>query len=249
MKGPSALLQLLLLAALWPPAIKAQVETEPETLSGRPLSYSNLARLPYRQLIKIAQSDSRSKPEAESYRLRIQSRNSLVSSRDIELYLDVKDAPIILVVDYDGFVEVPHNRKLLDLNPDLVANQPRGTLNIFVDLELPKVDPPEIKEGKVEYRELFRPLMTIKDEMRKVDPMFGMTGQQQFVLEVETGGEPLKITRELGARTFTPDDDGKVYMIMESYLFEENPIVSIPDDAKIQVLPKSPQEIEEIRSK
>ena len=101
----------------------------------------------------------------------------------------------------------------------------------------------------MEYRELFRPLMTIQEEMRKVDPTFGLTGQQQFVLEVETGGEPLKITRELGARTFTPNEDGKVYMIMESYLFEENPIVSIPDDAEMQVLPKSPEQIEEIRSK
>ena len=249
MKGLPVLLPFLLLAALSLPATRAQEEKEPETLSGRPLSHSNLARLPYRQLIKIAQSDSRSRPEAESYRLRIQSRSSLVSSRDIELYLDVKDAPVILVVDNDGFVEVPHHKKLLDLNPDLVANQPRGTLNIFVDLELPKVDPPKIKGGKVEYRELFRPLMTIQEEMRKVDPTFGLTGQQQFVLEVETGGEPLKITRELGARTFTPNEDGKVYMIMESYLFEENPIVSIPDDAEMQVLPKSPEQIEEIRSK
>ena len=41
----------------------------------------------------------------------------------------------------------------------------------------------------------------------------------------------------------------QVYMIMESYLFEENPIVSIPDDAEMQVLPKSPEQIEEIRSK
>jgi len=249
MKGLPALLIIVLITPLSVPVIRAQEKKEPETLSGRPISYSNLARLPYRQLIKIAQSDSRSKPDAKNYRLRIQSRNSLISSSDIELYLDVKDAPTILVVDNEGFVEVPHNEELIELNPDLVANQPRGTLNIFVDLELPQVDPPKIKNGQVEYRELFRPLMTIQEEMRKVDPTFGLTGQQQFVLEVNTGGEPLKITRKLGSRTFSPNDEGKVYMIMESYLYEENPTVSIPDDAKMQVLPKSPEEIEEIRSR
>lgn len=227
----------------------AQDRESLETLSGRPLSYSSLARLPYRQLIKIAQSDSRSEVNAEAYRLKIESRNSLVSSRDIELYLDVKGAPLILVVDNDGFVEVPLNEKLMELNPDLVANQPKGTLNIFVDLEIPKVDPPKIKDGEVDYRELFRPLLAIQKEMRKVDPIFGLAGQQQFVLEVDTEGTLLKITRELGSRSFRPNKDGKIYMILESYLFEENPTVTIPDDAKIQVLPKTSEEIEEIRSR
>jgi hypothetical protein len=138
---------------------------------------------------------------------------------------------------------------MMELNPDLVANQPKGTLNIFVDLEIPKVDAPKIKDGKVDYRELFRPLIAIQKEMRKVDPIFGLAGQQQFVLEVDTEGTALKITRELGSRTFRPNEDGKIYMILESYLYEENPTITIPEEAKIQVLPKSPEEIEEIRSR
>ena len=38
-------------------------------------------------------------------------------------------------------------------------------------------------------------------------------------------------------------------MIMESYLYEENPQVEIPDKAKMNVLPASPEEIDEIRSR
>lgn len=227
---------------------KGEKESTPETLSGRPLNYSNLARLPYQQLIKIAQSDARSKPNAESYRLRIQSRNPSVKSEDIELFLNRKDGPLVVVVDNDGFLEVPHNEELIEENPDLVANQPRGSLNIYVDLEVPKVSPPKIVDGKVEYNELFRPLLEIQKEMRKVDPTFGLTGQQ-FVLEIETGEEPIKITRALGSRTFRPNSRGKVYMIMESYLLEENPIVEIPNEAKMNVLPASPEEIEDIRSR
>lgn len=220
----------------------------PETLSGRPIDFANLARLPYRQLIKIAQSDARSEPNAESYKLRIQSRNSAVKSSDIELFLDLKDGPLVVVVDDQGFLEVPHTKELLEANPDLIANQPRGTLNIYVDLEVPKVSPPNIVDGKVKYQELFRPLVEIQKEMRKVDPTFGLSGQQ-FVLEIETGEEPIKITRSLGSRTFRPNSRGKVYMIMEAYLYEENPDVEIPDDAKMNVLPASPEEIEDIRSR
>lgn len=221
----------------------------PETLSGRPLSYGDLARLPYAQLLRIAQSDVRAKPDAESYKLRIESRNPNVKPTDIELFLDIEDKPLVLPVDGDGFVEVPHTAALVATNPDLVANQPRGSLNIFVDLEVPRVSPPEIKDGKVAYQELFRPLVEIQTEMRKVDPSFGLSGQQQFVLEIETGEAPIKITRALGSRTFRPNSRGKVYMIMESYLYEENPQVEIPNDAKMNVLPATPEEVDEIRSR
>lgn len=220
----------------------------PETLSGRPLDFNNLARLPYQQLIKIAQSDARSDTEAEEYRLRIQSRDSTVSSSDIELFLDLEEGPLVLVVDNDGYVAVPFTDDLMDANPDLIANQPRGSLNIYVDLEVPKVTPPEIKDGKVAYQELFRPLVEIQNEMRKVDPTFGLSGQQ-FVLEIETGEDPIKITRDLGSRTFRPNSQGKVYMIMESYLYEENPEVEIPNEVKMNVLPASQEEIDDIRSR
>ncbi|MEM6278415.1 MAG: hypothetical protein AAF733_02980 [Verrucomicrobiota bacterium] len=220
----------------------------PETLSGRPLDYSNLARLPYQQLIKIAQSDARSDQGADEYRLRIQSRNAAVQSKDIELFLDLEDGPLVLVVDNEGYVTVPFREDLMDANPDLIANQPRGSLNIYVDLEVPKVSPPEIKDGQVAYQELFRPLVEIQNEMRKVDPTFGLTGQQ-FVLEIETGEEPIKITRDLGSRTFRPNSNGKVYMIMEAYLYEENPLVEVPDDVKMNVLPASQEEIDDIRSR
>jgi hypothetical protein len=226
----------------------AEVAT-PETLSGRSLAFNELARLPYQQLLRIAQSDARAKSDATSYKLRIQSRNPKITPKDIELFLDVKDKPLVLVIDNDGFVEVPHNKELVDANPDLVANQPRGSLNIFVDLEVPRVSPPEIKDGKVAYQELFRPLVEIQAEMRKVDPTFGLSGQQQFVLEIETGEKPIKITRALGSRTFRPNARGKVYMIMEAYLYEENPQVEVPDGAKMNVLPASPEEIDEIRSR
>jgi hypothetical protein len=230
------------------PSPAAEVAT-PETLSGRSLAFNELARLPYQQLLRIAQSDARAKSDAASYKLRIQSRNPKITPKDIELFLDVKDKPLVLVIDNDGFVEVPHNKELVDANPDLVANQPRGSLNIFVDLEVPRVSPPEIKDGKVAYQELFRPLVEIQAEMRKVDPTFGLSGQQQFVLEIETGEKPIKITRDLGSRTFRPNARGKVYMIMEAYLYEENPQVEVPDGAKMNVLPASPEEIDEIRSR
>jgi len=222
----------------------------PATLGKKtPLDLQNLARLPYKQLMKIAQSDMRQTKNAKSYKLKIQSSLPGVKSSDIQLFLDVPEKPVVLVVDNDGFVEVPNSVNLYNINPDLVANQPRGTLSISVEMEVPKSKPPKIVDGKVAYRELFRPLVEIETEMKKVDPTFGLTGQQQFVLEIETGKEPIKITRAFGSRTYRPNSKGKIYMIKEAYLYEENPTVQIPDGVKMNVIPASPEEIEDIRSK
>ncbi len=38
-------------------------------------------------------------------------------------------------------------------------------------------------------------------------------------------------------------------MIKETYLYEENPKVEVPNEVKMNVIPASPAEIEEIRSR
>jgi len=221
----------------------------PESASLGEDRYPGVAALPYQQVIRIARSDMNNDEEAEKYRLRIQSRLPGVKPADIELFLDTEKGPVFVLVDNEGFIEVPNSAALHAENPHLVSNQPKQTLNIFVDLELPKVTPPKIEDGKVAYRELFRPLIEIQEEMRKVDPTFGLRGRQQFVLEIETGEDPIKITRAFGTRTFRPNSRGKVYMVFESYLFEENPTVEIPDEIKMNVLPVSPEEFEDIRAR
>src|SRR5690606_14303928 len=76
-------------------------ESLPVPLAERPRPRDNLARLPYAQLLRIAQSDMRAKPDADSYRLRIQSRIPSVKTEDIELYFDIQDKPLYLPVDGD----------------------------------------------------------------------------------------------------------------------------------------------------
>ena len=203
----------LIVASLFLPVIRggivAQEETTTETLSGRSLAANDLARLPYSQLLRIAQSDARAAKDAKSYKLRIQSRNSAVTAKDIELYLDVKDAPLVLVVDNDGFVEVPHTQELVASNPDLVANQPRGSLNIFVDLDVPRVSPPEIKDGKVAYQELFRPLVEIQTEMRKVDPNLDSPDSSNSSWKLRPGRSLSKSQGLLGREPIVPTKRAK----------------------------------------
>ena len=222
----------------------------PKTLSNLPPEYQDRAIIPYADLVKIAQSDFRVEKNAESYKLRIWSKNPTVKPEDIDLFLHLEDGPLVLAVDNDGYLEVPNRADLLEENPFLVTNQPKQTLNLGLNVSIPKFSPPKIVDGKVEYQELFRPLVEAHEELRKVNPSFGLDpGGDQFVLVVETGEEPIKITRSFGSRTFRPNQRGEVFMIMESYLYEENPVVEVPNDAKVKVIPANPEEVEDIRSR
>ncbi|NNE91971.1 MAG: hypothetical protein HKN23_10020 [Verrucomicrobiales bacterium] len=206
------------------------------------------AKLPYQDLIKIAQSDASQPKDAKIYTLQISSTRAGVKPSEIELFIDTPDVPMVLPVSEEGYFQVPYSIDMYEQNPHLVANQPKGSLNISVKLALPKVDPPKIVDGKVRYQELFRPLLEMAKAMAKVDQSFGKAGNQQFALEIITGTEPIHVNRALGQRTISPNTDGKIYMIYERLLFEENPEISVPLKTTVNVRPVSPREAALIRA-
>ncbi len=206
------------------------------------------AKLPYQELIKIARSDSTQPKDAQIYILKIASLLEGVKPDEISLFLDLPDVPMILPVSEDGFFQVPFSLDLHEKNPLLVANQPKGTLSISVQLELPKVDPPKVTDGKVRYKELFRPIVQMAEGMKKVDPQFGKDDQQQFALEIVTGEEPVVVKRALGSRTLRPNAEGKVYMVYERLLYEENPEIVVPDKITVNVRPVTAREAVMIRA-
>ncbi len=203
------------------------------------------ATLPYRHLMRIAQSDRAREKDAESYRLRIASSIGTAPEK-IRLVIDSREGAIPLLVDDQGFFEVPNTLDLLAENPLVVTNQPRGTLNISVSLEVPPFDPPEIEDGKVPYRELFGPLIELQEVVRKVNPTFGLPGNGQLALSIETD-QPIRITRDFGTRTFRPKD-GIVLMVLEAYLLEENPVVEIPGKVEMNLRPVTDRQAEEIKA-
>jgi hypothetical protein len=213
----------------------------------------DLAAMPYRHLIKLAQGEN-GKSDAESYKMSISSTLG-VSPEKIELLLQTGPAPLHLIVDDKGFFEVPNTVTLFAQNPLLVANQPRGTLNISFKLEVPPFDPPKIENGRIKYTKLFEPVIKMQNEVRRVDPTFGLMGKDQFALVIKTV-QPIKVNREMGggdkkvtgSRTYRPIK-GVIYMIMEAYMFEDDPMVEIPDkNVQMELQPVSAKDAERIKA-
>ena len=215
------------------------------------IDFGKQAKIPYEALIKIAQSDATQPQDAKIYTLRISSKIGSVKPDKIELYLDRENGPQILKVDPNGFFSVPHDELLLKENPELVSNQPKGSLNLEVKLSLPKPELPKITDGRVRYQALFQPILDLNESMRKMDPNFGRAGHQQFAIEVKTGAEGgVRLQRQFGARTLQPDAAGQIWFVFDPILFDENPEIQVmPLDAEFAVRPVTAEQATEIRSR
>lgn len=215
------------------------------------IDFDNIAKIPYAALIKIAQSDAAQPKDAEIYTLRISSKIETVVPGQIELFLDREEAPQVLKVDANGYFMVPHNAELLAENPDLVSNQPKGSLNLEVKLSLPKPELPEITGGRVKYTALFDPIIQLNEAMQKVDPNFGRPGQQQFAIEIATGAEGwVKVQREFGAKTMAPDKTGNIWLIFEQLPYDEDAEIQImPMDSELSVRPVTAAQAADIRAR
>lgn len=209
--------------------------------------------MPYRHLIKLAQGGS-TDAEMSSFKLKISSSLESVRPEQIELLLDTKDFPTHLLVDDQGIFEVPYTKELFEENPMMVANQPRGTLNLALSLEVPPFNPPKVKDGQIKYKDLFEPLLELQNHVRKLDPTFGLMGKSQFALKIITD-EPIRIHREMGtgaksvkgSRTFRPIN-GIVYLFLEAYMFKDDPVVEIPGKVQIEIKSFPPDVVEKIKA-
>ena len=204
------------------------------------------ATLPYQELIKIAQRDASQSKESEVYVMKISSRRGVAAS-EIQLFLDRPDQPMMLPIDASGYFQVPHNEALHAENPDLVSNQPKGSLDLELKVSIPKTAPPKVVDGRVNYQELFRQLREMEMTMKSVDRNFGKANEQQLALQILTNGEPITIEREFGKREI-PATNGSVWLVYEIILAEENPAVKVPDQASINIRPVTAEQALSIRA-
>ena len=213
---------------------------------------NNPATLPYAALIKIAQTDANqadaSQPDVVTvYTLKISSKQGIPPSL-FQLHLDRKSGPQKLEVDQFGFFQVPYNKELVEENPNLVTNQPKGSLNLQVKLSLDKPEWPKPVDGQVTYQSLFDPVLKLNKQMQQVDPLFGEPDQQHFAIRIKSSKEStVKIIRSYGARTLAADEQGHIWLIYEKLLYEENPKIHVPAGAEFGALPITPQQAMAIR--
>ncbi len=222
--------------------VSAQDAAAPES-SAKP---QEIAQLPYQALVGIARNNADRPKDGEKMMLRISSSEE-VAVEEIKLTIMQVEGELPIKIDENGDFEVPFSDALYDENPMVVSNQPKGTMNLKVMIDLKEVRP-KVVDGKVKYRDLFSQLLELQTKMRGLDPNFGTPGYETLAIQVVTGGEPVVILRKLGSREIAADEAKTVWMVYDLLLFEENPDVKIPEKAEVSIKPVDARTAVEIRA-
>jgi len=206
-----------------------------------------IAQLPYQALVSIARNNADRPSDGEKMMLRISSSEE-VPVEEIKLTVMRADGEVPIEIDDNGDFEVPFSDGLYDENPMVVSNQPKGTMNLKVMIDIKEVRP-KVVDGKVKYQDLFRQVLELQKKMRELDPNFGAPGYETLAIQIVTGGEPVVILRKLGSREIAADEAKTVWMVYDLLLFEENPDVKIPENAEVSIKPVDARTAVEIRAK
>lgn len=235
-----------LMFTLWMFGIASAGMAQTDSSSER---HDHLAQLPYHELVKISQSDS-SQPKGKDTLTFVLASNKNVPFDQIALTLLLKKGPMSLPIDSKGHFTVPFSDQLMDENPLMMSNQPRGSLSLKFTLvvpELGKIEPPKVVDGKVKYQEVFQSLLRFKEAMKKVDSKFGEDGSQQLAVQCVTGGKGVTIHQQFGTRTIKAGSDGVVWLLYDARLFQENPDISVPPGTEFNLRPVSPGKVKKIK--
>lgn len=230
LKSLTPLLFGIALATLYP-ADWASAQNTPASES--PAKPAEVAQLPYQALVGIARNNADRPNDGEKMMLRISSSED-VAVEAIKLIIVRAGGETPVEIDENGDFEVPFSDALYDENPMVVSNQPKGTMNLKVMIDLKEMRP-KVVDGKVKYRDLFSQLLELQKKMRELDPNFGTPGYETLAIQIVTGGDPVVVMRKLGSREIAADEAKTVWMVYDLLLFEENPDVKIPDKAEVSI--------------
>jgi len=126
-------------------------------------------------------------------------------------------------------LEFPHDNELLRENPDVVANQPKGALQLWVFMQIP---PPEgltfrynrLGDGVAEMNKAIHAqagmvLSVIAPKIKGVI-FFPNAGAGKATVEIESAA---------GVKQYTADKAGRVKLRLEKALMTENPEIKVSE--------------------
>lgn len=213
------------------------------------------SRLPYASVCRVVATDWKSLPGLtnQEIRLTIKSKILEVKPSDVHLYIDSHPHRISIPVKPDGTFSLPISDDLLKENPDIVANQPRGTLELKADITLQGSGPPQIPDvvgNRQRYESLFL-LEDVKSQLAKA--LAGPTTLSVLSRTVvvaylmpkrDRGAAQVVIEAAKGAIRVPRDTNGTFRLARDPLLASENPWVLMPTNHEWRIETRLEEEAE-----
>jgi len=202
---------------------------------------SEPATLPYRTLCEMAQLRILDPAMVTNRQvtLSVSSTNPLVSPADIALFIDARAGRIPLAVSATGRLTVPITEALLRENPNVVANQPKGSMILQVaaaeKVKLSETGMDE-KKGLIRYSVLFasevakrRLAAQLTEELGPGHAPDAATGSSVVAIKARTSIASAEVSLLTGAGEvpLKPVEPGHFVLRFDPKLFAEDPWVRL----------------------
>lgn len=173
-----------------------------------------------------------------------------VKIQDITIYIDEKNGRILIPLNSDGLGSLPLSKDLLEENPYVLTNQPKGTMKFDAKIEfnLNKKASSDIAVNVPENLELrYVDIFKSKHAFKNIFNIFSDASKETYPEHLNENAtwiefksaklarSPVVIHSKGGDINANPDDDGVIRITYEPKLSEENPMVSFPDRGTVIV--------------
>jgi hypothetical protein len=206
-------------------------------------AYAEDARVPYHYLYQIEKLQSNLCQAHPDLQMSLQLQSALpdVKTSAIQVYLDHKSGRIPLTLGADGDLVLPLRDDLLAEDPWLIANQPKGTMELNWQAGLSRAFVRQLTNS-IRYAPLMRALrdcQEVQARMREFfpeSPKLVVAGLKLF-FPPGAKAASLIIHAESGDQKLQTDAAGELFLPLEQKLLEENPLITLSTPpAKVQVM-------------
>jgi hypothetical protein len=193
------------------------------------------ARLPY-HLLYEAQKTRTELNQAHTNLLivlTVQSTRPGVKTSDLILYIDAKGGPIPIQVGAAGDFVIPLRDDLLEEDPWIVVNQPKGTMKLNWEVGLV----PGRLARSLRYARLMRPVaesQVVQEQVRRFSPgspRLAATGLRMAFAHATTRASVIIHARS-GDQKLEANADGEVVIPLTPDLLDEDPEMTLSDSPK-----------------
>lgn len=201
------------------------------------------ARLPYHYLYRIEKLQSDLCQAHPNLQISLQLESALpeVKTSAIEVYLDRKSGKLPVTLSPEGDIALPLRDDLLAEDPWLIANQPKGTMQLNWRAGLARSFVRQMTNS-IRYAPLMRALRDCEDVQAKMreffpgSPKLTVAGLK-LVFPREAKPASLVIHARSGSQKLETDAAGELFLPIDPALQAEDPLVTLSSSpARVQVM-------------
>ncbi len=185
------------------------------------------ARIPYSVVCQIQKSQAKVSQAYTNLQivLRMRSIQPGIKPEDLRVFIDSKEGPIDVKLDSGGNFSVPVRDSLLNENPWIMVNQPKGTMKLEWNVGV-IVHP----TAGMRYGDLMRPLQDVQAVGREIARGGSTLTVHGLKLTFPKDKEiTVVIHAKRGDKIFKTDPDHSLVIPWDTALLDEDPEVSMPD--------------------